>query len=84
MHVRLTADGYDVTDIVHGDTVTQVLQYVQFEPSALLTTFRRKVALRPALTRQEGNMFIAEYVAGLEGYTYLKAKPPSSGRPRAQ
>jgi arginine decarboxylase-like protein len=25
------------------------------------------------LTRQEANMFIAEYVAGLEGYTYLEA-----------
>jgi arginine decarboxylase len=74
VHMRLTADGYDVTDIMHGDTVTQVLEYVHFEPSALLTAFRRKVAAASALTRQEGNMFIAEYVAGLEGYTYLEGE----------
>lgn len=26
----------------------------------------------PNLTRQEANTYIAEYVAGLEGYTYLE------------
>jgi arginine decarboxylase len=74
VHMKLTADGYDVTEIMHGDTVTQVLEYVHFEPTALLTTFRRKVAAATAVTRQEGNMFIAEYVAGLEGYTYLEGE----------
>ena len=45
VHIRLGADGgYDVTDLVHGDTVTEVLNYVQFRASDLLQTFRRKVA----------------------------------------
>ena len=57
-----------------GKTPEAKLQYVHFEPSALLTAFRRKVAAATALTRQEGNMFIAEYVAGLEGYTYLEGE----------
>ena len=43
VHVRLSESGYEVTDLVHGDTVTEVLNYVQFRASDLLTTFRRKV-----------------------------------------
>ena len=72
VHVRLSENGYEVTDLVHGDTVTEVLNYVQFRASDLLTTFRRKVAAATGITRQEANTFIADYVAGLEGYTYLE------------
>jgi arginine decarboxylase len=74
VHVRLSPTGYEVTDVVHGDTVTEVLEYVQFQPSALLTTFRRKVAAAKGLSRQEANTFIAEFDAGLEGYTYLEGE----------
>ncbi|HMJ20055.1 MAG TPA: biosynthetic arginine decarboxylase [Gemmatimonadaceae bacterium] len=75
VHIRLSAtDGYEVTDLVHGDTVTEVLAYVQFRASDLLATFRRKVANATNLERQEANMFIADYVAGLEGYTYLEGE----------
>jgi arginine decarboxylase len=72
VHVRLTDHGYEVTDLVHGDTVTEVLNYVQFHASDLLATFRRKVGKARELSRQEANSFIADYVAGLEGYTYLE------------
>jgi arginine decarboxylase len=75
VHIRLSAtDGYEVTDLVHGDTVTEVLAYVQFRASDLLATFRRKVANATNLERQEANTFIADYVAGLEGYTYLEGE----------
>jgi arginine decarboxylase len=72
VHVKLTPNGYEVTDLVQGDTVTEVLNYVQFHASDLLTTFRRKVAAAPNLSRTHANTFIADYVAGLEGYTYLE------------
>ncbi len=72
VHVRLTEHGYEVTDLVHGDTVTEVLNYVQFHASDLLATFRRKVGNAKDLSRQEANSFIADFVAGLEGYTYLE------------
>jgi arginine decarboxylase len=72
VHVRMSEAGYEITDLVHGDTVTEVLNYVQFRASDLLTTFRRKVQAATAISRDEANMFIAEYVAGLEGYTYLE------------
>jgi arginine decarboxylase len=75
VHIRLSAtEGYEVTDLVHGDTVTEVLAYVQFRASDLLATFRRKVANAVTLERQQANAFIADYVAGLEGYTYLEGE----------
>ena len=76
VHIRLQGEGndYAISDLVHGDTVTEVLNYVQFRASDLLATFRRKVQAAKGITREEANMFIAEYVAGLEGYTYLEGE----------
>ena len=75
VHIRLNpSEGYSVTDLVHGDTVTEVLNYVQFRAVDLLQVFRRKVGNAKHLDRQEANTFIAEYVAGLEGYTYLEGE----------
>jgi len=75
VHVRMNDHGgYDITDLVEGDTVTEVLNYVQFGASQLLATFRRKVNSSKGLTRDEMNAFIADFVAGLEGYTYLEGE----------
>jgi arginine decarboxylase len=74
VHIRIAESGYEITDLVHGDTVTEVLNYVQFGASNLLATFRRKVGAAKNISRQEANTFIAEYVAGLEGYTYLEGE----------
>ena len=74
VHIRLSESGYEVAELVHGDTVTEVLAYVQYRASDLLATFRRKVAAATGITRQEANTFIADYVAGLEGYTYLEGE----------
>jgi arginine decarboxylase len=74
VHVRLTEQGYEITDLVHGDTVTEVLNYVQFHAQDLLAIFRRKVNNAKDLSRAEANSFIADYVTGLEGYTYLEGE----------
>jgi arginine decarboxylase len=74
VHLRLSRDasGYEITDLVHGDTTTEVLNYVQFDAQALIATFRRKVQRAKNLSRNETNAFIADYIDGLEGYTYLE------------
>ena len=74
VHIRLAENGYEISDLVHGDTVTEVLNYVQFRASDLLQTFRRKVTQAKHLNRTDANNFIADYVAGLEGYTYLEGE----------
>jgi len=72
VHIRLTHDGYEVGNLVHGDTVTEVLNYVQFNAQDLIANFRRKVNAAPDLQRSEANAFIADYIDGLAGYTYLE------------
>jgi arginine decarboxylase len=72
VHLKLTASGYEIEDLVHGDTITEVLNYVQFNAQDLITTFRRKVQNATGLARTEANAFIADYIAGLNGYTYLE------------
>ena len=75
VHVMLTDDGrFEINDLVEGDTVTEVLNYVQFGAAQLLGTFRRKVTAAKGLSREEANAFIADFVAGLEGYTYLEGE----------
>jgi len=73
VHLRLTDDGdYVIPELVHGDTVTDVLAYVQFDSEALIANFRKKVRKATTLSRTEANAFIADYIAGLAGYTYLE------------
>ncbi len=73
VHLFLTeGGGYEVGGIVHGDTVTEVLEYVQFDPQVLVATFRKKVRNARGLSRSDANAFIADYIAGLAGYTYLE------------
>jgi arginine decarboxylase len=74
VHIKLTPGGYEIGDFVHGDTVTEVLNYVQFSSQDLVTTFRRKVQNARGLSRGEANAFIADYVEGLAGYTYLEGE----------
>ncbi|HYW13005.1 MAG TPA: biosynthetic arginine decarboxylase [Longimicrobium sp.] len=73
VHIKLTETGYEIGDLVHGDTITEVLNYVQFNAQDLISTFRRKIANAGSrITRAEANGFIADYIAGLAGYTYLE------------
>lgn len=74
VHIRLTDQAYEIGDLVHGDTSTEVLNYVQFGAQDLITTFRRKVQSARGLTRNEANAFIADYIEGLAGYTYLEGE----------
>lgn len=74
VHVKLTDGGYEIGDLVHGDTVTEVLNYVQFNAQDLITTFRKKVGNAIGLSRADANGFIADYIAGLAGYTYLEGE----------
>jgi arginine decarboxylase len=84
VHIKLTNGSYEVTDLVEGDTVTEVLNYVQFRANDLIATFRRKVANAKDLSRTDANAFIADYLAGLEGYTYLEGDVPPNWKLEAE
>jgi arginine decarboxylase len=75
VHVQLSPDGdYDVKEVVAGDTVSEVLQYVDYSPSDLLGRMRNNVesALRRKLmTIEESRTLINRFRQGMIGYTYL-------------
>ncbi len=76
VHVRLGPEGETMLDsVIKGDTVREVLNYVQFSSDHLVTQLRRDVeaALREGrLTYEESGALLRFYEEGLHGYTYLE------------
>jgi arginine decarboxylase len=76
VHVRLSDTGETILDsVIKGDTVREVLNYVQFSSDALVSRLRRdvEVALREGrLGYEESGMLLKFYEEGLHGYTYLE------------
>ncbi|SYS11981.1 arginine decarboxylase [Klebsiella pneumoniae] len=56
-----------------GDTVADMLQYVQLDPKTLLTQFRDQVK-KTDLDAELQQQFLEEFEAGLYGYTYLAGR----------
>ncbi len=74
VHVKLDGDDYRVEDVVEGDSVAEVLSYVEYNKDDLMARVRRAVesALREKrLTMAESGRFMRRYEEALEGYTYL-------------
>ncbi|NVP72797.1 hypothetical protein, partial [Vibrio cholerae] len=62
-------------EVIEGDTVREVLQYVQFSADDLMRAMRKTVerALREQkLSIDESRVLLKFYESGLEGYTYLE------------
>ncbi len=76
VHVSLDDEGnYSIDHVVEGDTVTDVLKYVQFGKADLVRAVRRatELALKEGrMTMEEAARMITAYQNGLEGYTYLE------------
>ena len=63
--------------VIKGDTVREVLKYVQFDGEALITKLRADVegAVRAGrLDYEESGRLIRFFEDGLHGYTYLEGK----------
>ena len=76
VHVTLSESGEVILEtVVKGDTVREVLDYVQFQAKTLLDQFRRDVemALREGrIGYEESGRLLRFYEEGLNGYTYLE------------
>jgi arginine decarboxylase len=72
VNVELTPDGgYRLVEPRHGDTVEELLRYVEFDPAQLLARYREKIAAA-GLEPQEQTAYQQFLASGLEGYTYLE------------
>lgn len=75
VHVTVTDKGYNIEQIIDGETVAEVLDYVQYNPKKLvraLETWVTKSVKEGKISVEEGKEFLSNYRSGLYGYTYLE------------
>ena len=75
VHVAIKDNGYEIEQTIDGETVAEVLDYVQYNPKKLartVETWVTKCVKDGTITLEEGKEFLANYRSGLYGYTYLE------------
>ncbi len=74
VHISVYKDRYEIDQIIYGETVDEVLDYVQYNPKKLVRNVETWVTSSMKagkITPEEGREFLSRYRSGLYGYTYL-------------
>ena len=75
VHIKVKGDEYVVDKVIEGETVADVLEYVQFNPKRMARTVEVWVmssVKKGTISPEEGREFLSNYRSGLYGYTYLE------------
>ena len=75
VHISVYKDRYEIDRIIDGETVADVLDYVQFNPKKLVRNVEAWVTASMKagkITPEEGREFLSNYRSGLYGYTYIE------------
>lgn len=75
VHISVKDGKYNIDQIIDGETVEEVLDYVQYNPKKLvrqLETWVTKGVKEGKISLEEGKEFLDTYRSGLYGYTYLE------------
>ncbi|MBD5202364.1 MAG: biosynthetic arginine decarboxylase [Bacteroides sp.] len=75
VHISVYKDHYEIDRVIDGETVADVLDYVQFNPRRLVRTVEAWVTASMKagkITPEEGREFLSNYRSGLYGYTYIE------------
>ena len=75
VHVSVKDGQYHIDQIIDGETVEEVLDYVQYNPKKLvrqLEIWVTKSVKNGKISLEEGKEFLSNYRSGLYGYTYLE------------
>ncbi len=75
VHITVDKNGYHIDKTIDGETVDDVLDYVEFDTKKLvrqLETWVTKSMKQGKITLEEGKEFLSNYKSGLYGYTYLE------------
>ena len=74
--IRVNEDGsFDIVTEFHGDTISDVLSYVEYEPQRLKTQFRNiaeKAVKAKKITIAERQRMLNDFSESLRGYTYYE------------
>ncbi|MBO6934075.1 MAG: biosynthetic arginine decarboxylase [Deltaproteobacteria bacterium] len=77
VHVRLEDYGYSVANVIKGDSIEQVLRYLQYDPDELVERVRKQAERALAagkMTIDQLRTFMRHYGESLRGYTYLRGR----------
>jgi len=77
VHVSVNGDTYHIDQVIDGETIADVLDYVQYDPKQMVRTVERWVTASVksgTISLVEGKEFLSNYRSGLYGYTYLEPK----------
>lgn len=75
VHITLTKDGYEIQQIIDGEPVADVLDYVEYNPKKLVRNLETWVTASMKagkISAEEGRQFLNNYRSGLYGITYLE------------
>ena len=75
VHITVDGDGYSIDQTIDGETVADVLEYVQYDPKKLVRRLEKwvsKAVKEGRISNEEGKEFISNYRSGLYGYTYIE------------
>lgn len=75
VHISVSKEGYHIDQVIDGETVAEVLEYVQYDPKKLVRTLETWVSRsvkEGRISAAEGKDFLSNYRSGLYGYTYLE------------
>lgn len=75
VHISVYKDRYEIDRIIDGETVADVLDYVQFNPKKLVRNVEAWVTAsmkEGKISPEEGREFLSNYRSGLYGYTYIE------------
>jgi arginine decarboxylase len=75
VHISIKDGKYNIDQIFDGETVDEVLGYVQYNPKKLVRQLEQwvtKSVKTGKISLEEGKEFLNNYRSGLYGYTYLE------------
>ena len=75
VHINVYKDHYEIDQVMDGETVAEVLDYVQYNPKKLARNVETWVTASMKagkISPEEGRDFLSTYRSGLYGYTYLE------------
>ncbi len=75
VHIEFENGEYEITKVIDGETVSDVLGYVQYDPKKLvrkIDSWVTNAVKNGKISSAEGKEFLSNYRSGLYGYTYLR------------
>ena len=75
VHIKVKGNDYTIDKVIEGETIADVLDYVQFNPKRMARSIEVWVSAavkKGNISAEEGREFLSNYRSGLYGYTYME------------